>query len=161
MIITNNVSFDDFINDVIRILILINSFEHKKSFKLTEQKIKLYDYYLKFPITMLNEVEMQKVNNNFDEYYAFFHWKPEVVRYRKTINCLMAKQLIVRELIDDNVIYRITEKGKEMLSLLDNKAKDLINYSEYIVKNISKLSDFKVEEEIVKKTNILRRSWEG
>lgn len=40
---------------------------------MTENKIKLYDYYLKFPCTMLSD-DFQKLKEhwNFDEYDAFF-----------------------------------------------------------------------------------------
>jgi hypothetical protein len=65
----NNVSFSDYINDCIRILLIINSFKEKKSFKLTDYKIKLYDYYLKFPKTMLKDIELlNELKNNLEEH---------------------------------------------------------------------------------------------
>ena len=41
-------NFSDYINDAVRVLVLLNAVKDRKSIKVTEHKIKLYDYYLKF-----------------------------------------------------------------------------------------------------------------
>ena len=72
------IDFGDFVTDCVRILVLLNSVTMRKSIKLTESKIKLYDFYFKFPNTMIEETELSRSEKNFDEYYAFFHWKPAI-----------------------------------------------------------------------------------
>lgn len=161
MNILNVVDMDHFIIDSIRILILISAFENKKSksFKLTENKIKLYDYYLRFPSTMLEDKPAKvRFKNNFDEYYSFFHWKPDVIRYRKVINYLTAKDLIRLEFEKNGIFYLVTEKGTELINSMQSKYKnDLCEIALIIVKYISKISDKKLEEEILAKTNLLKR----
>lgn len=159
MIVLNDIALDDFIIDSIRLLILISVFKDKKSFKLTDTKIKLFDYYLKFPATMLEEESVKiSLRKNFDEYYAFFHWKPDIVRYRKTINYLLAKDLIIKEAKENDNCYIVTDKGIELINSMHAKYKnDLSELSLYIEKNISKMSDTKIEEEILRRTNLLKR----
>lgn len=100
----------------------------------------------------------QSFKKNFDEYYSFFHWKPDVIRYRKTLNYLIAKGLITKELNKNEVYYCSTEKGTELINSLSSSYKvQLCNLAVMIVKDISKLSDSKIEEEIRKKTNICNR----
>jgi len=83
----NKLSISDFLNDAIRILIIALAVKDKKSIRLTEHKIKLCDYYLKFPCTMFgSRVPDESFKENFDEYYAFFHWQPEVAEYRQSTN---------------------------------------------------------------------------
>lgn len=48
---------------------------------------------------------------NFDEYYAFFHWQPDLIRYRQSLNYLQAKGLIEKALEDNLIVYRITDLG--------------------------------------------------
>lgn len=155
----NNVSFSDYINDSIRILLIVNAFNDKKSFKLTDNKIKLYDYYLKFPKTMFKDIDIEnKFKNNLDEYYAFFHWQPDVIRYRRNINFLIAKNLINKDIVDGNVIHTVTEKGFQLITSLKSPyKKQLEELMKLIVKNVSKLSDSKIEEEIRRKSNVYAR----
>ena len=87
-------NFSDYVNDAVRVLVLLNAVKDRKSIKATENKIKLFDYYLKFPCTMLSNDFQITQQWNFDEYYAFFHWKPNLVRYRQSLNYLRAKGLI-------------------------------------------------------------------
>lgn len=84
-------NFSDYVNDAVRVLVLLNAVKDRKSIKATENKIKLFDYYLKFPCTMLSNDFQITQQWNFDEYYAFFHWKPNLVRYRQSLNYLRAK----------------------------------------------------------------------
>ena len=162
MSVINEISLDDFVIDSIRILILILAFEDKKNFKLTDNKIKLYDYYLKFPVTMLGDEELKaKLRQNFDEYYAFFHWKPDLIRYRKTIDFLLAKDLISIEIKEEDRCYLVTPKGVELITVMKSKYKNnLVEFSMFVQKKISKMSDKKIEEDILKKTNLLERVME-
>ena len=159
MNIVNNVEFSDYIIDSIRILILINSFKDKKSIKLTDSKIRLYDYYLRFPVTMFEkEITEQKFKANFDEYYSFFHWKPDVIRYRRNLDYLISKGLIVKEFNNNNLYYESTEEGDIFLQRLKSEyKKQLIFLSTLIVKDISKLSETKIEQDIKRKTDICNR----
>lgn len=162
MSVINNISLDDFVIDAIRVLILIAAFKDKEGFKLTDSKIKLYDYYLKFPVTMLGSEEL-KVNlrQNFDEYYAFFHWKPDLIRYRKTIDFLLAKDLISLHLEDNVKCYIVTSKGFELINAMKSTYKNnLVELSLVIMNKTSKMSDKKIEEDILKKTNLLKRVME-
>ena len=111
----NKLLFDDYINDSIRILLIADSARNaKKTIKLTKYRIMLYDYYLRFPHTMFNGVANdEELRENIDEYYAFFHWKPDIVKYRQSINFLVAKGLLYKKLIDNGVLYEISNKGIE------------------------------------------------
>lgn len=104
-------NFSDYINDAVRVLVLLNAVKDRKSIKVTEHKIKLYDYYLKFPCTMLSDDLPTPQQWNFDEYYAFFHWQPDLIRYRQSLNYLQAKGLIEKALEDNLIVYRITDLG--------------------------------------------------
>lgn len=53
--------FCDYMNDTIRILLLLNNIKSKKSLKMSEYKIKLFDYYLKFPYTMMEKKQKSMV----------------------------------------------------------------------------------------------------
>lgn len=155
----SNVSFSDYINDSIRILLIADAFKEKKSFKLSDTKIKLYDYYLKFPKTMFEKDDIEEgYKNNLDEYYAFFHWQPDIIRYRRNINFLIAKGLLTKTADNGNVQYAITSEGTMLLSGLKSPQIGRIsNLLPLITKNISKLSDSKIEEEIRRKANVYNR----
>ena len=43
------INFTDYINDAVRISILLNAAQSRKSLVMTERKIMLFDYYLKLP----------------------------------------------------------------------------------------------------------------
>lgn len=113
-------NFSDYINDAVRILVLLYAAKDRKSIKITENKIKLYDYYLKFPSTMLSDNFQIAQRWDFDEYYAFFHWKPNLVRYRQSLNYLQAKELIEKVPEDALTIYRITDLGVEALTSINS-----------------------------------------
>lgn len=150
------VDFSDQINDLIRILILLQVTKNRKSLKMTEVKIALYDYYLKFPCTMLGDITDAE-QWNWDEYYAFFNWQPDFIRYRQSLNHLMAKGFAEREL-DGNVVYRITELGETALATIENSYKQkLTGYAETVIPKVIRLSDSKIEEEIRRKSNLLLR----
>jgi len=154
-----NFSFDDFINDSIRILIIADAVNSIKKIKLTENRIRLYDYYLRFPRTMFNGIATdEELKANIDEYYAFFHWSPDIVKYRKSTNFLIAKGFLVKEMQDNNVVYIISNKGIEAIKKLNSSYKQkLVSLAKLMIKSVLKLNDSKIEEEIKYKTNILSR----
>lgn len=123
------VNFSDYINDAVRILILLETVKNRKSLKMTENKIKLYDYFLKFPCTMLGD-DIQELNTqwNFDEYYAFFHWQPDLIRYRRSLNFLIAKGFVERVLENNAVVFKIKEHGTEVLSSMNTSYKKKLVY---------------------------------
>ena len=146
-------NFSYYINDVVRVLVLLNSVKDRKSIKATESKIKLYDYYLKFPCTMLSDDFRITQQWNFDEYYAFFHWKPNLVRYRQSLNYLQAKGLIEKVSEGTLSFYRITNLGIEALDSINSSYKDrLIDLANHFIPKVQKLSDKKIEDIILEKS---------
>jgi hypothetical protein len=145
----------DYINDSIRILIIANAVKDKKKLKLTENKIKLYDYYLKFPKTMFeNTTHENEFMDNFDEYYAFFHWQPDLIKYRQVINYLIGKGFIERHFDNKTIFFVITENGIKVINSINSSYKfRLEKFTNNILEDIVKLSDTKIEEDIKKKTN--------
>lgn len=158
-----NTNFSDYITDCVRVLVLIDSAGKYKTIKLTDNRIKLYDYYYKFPYTMLgDEVKEYGVELNVDEYYSFFHWQPDIIKYRQIINYLIAKGF-VKSTDNNDKVYSITDIGKEVLNKIENPYKDrLLNLSDLIMKTVKQLSDTKINEEIRRKNNIMsRKGWES
>lgn len=146
-------NFSDYINDAVRVLVLLNAANDRKSIKVTENKIKLYDYYLKFPCTMISDDFRITQQWNFDEYYAFFHWKPNLVRYRQSLNYLQAKGLIEKVSEGTLTVYRITDLGIEALASINSSYKDrLIELANHFIPKIQRLSDKKIEEIILEKS---------
>ncbi len=158
------VSFVDYINDSVRLLIILETANRlKPTHKITENRIKLYDYYLKFPHTMFDDDLIRDESKaNFDEYYAFFHWKPDVVRYRSNLNYLIAKGLIEKRLEGSDLFYTVCPQGVESLSKMKSGYKlRLEALAAKSIPVIAKLSDKAIEENIAKKTNILLRRTGG
>ncbi len=152
--------FSDYINDAVRILILLDSVKDRKSLKMTESRIKLYDYFLKFPCTMLGS-DLQNLGTkwNFDEYYAFFHWQPDLIRYRQSLNYLIAKGFIEKSLADSTILYTINDLGIEALNHIENSYKsDLIELAKNFIPKVEKLSDSKIEQLIREKSNLYLRA---
>lgn len=146
-------NFSDYVNDAVRVLVLLNAVKDRKSIKATENKIELFDYYLKFPCTMLSDDFQITQQQNFDEYYAFFHWKPNLVRYRQSLNYLQAKGLIEKISEGNLIIYRITDLGIVALDSINSSYKNrLIELANYFIPKVQRLSDKKIEEIILEKS---------
>lgn len=153
-------NFTDYVNDSVRILILLNAAKSRKSLAMTDRKIMLLDYYLKFPNTMLSDVgntsdDMQTL----DEYYAFFHWQPDVIRYRQSLNYLIAKGFVEKRLERNQTVFTITDRGREAVEKINTAYKirmDKLTTS--FLPIVTKLSDSKIEEQIRAKSNILLRN---
>ena len=108
---------------------------------------------------MFKDIELaNEIKNNIDEYYAFFHWQPDAIRYRRSINLLIAKGLVTKSFDNNNLFYEITEKGISFLDKLQSPhKKQLESLVVLVYKTVSKLSDSKIEEEIRKKANVYAR----
>lgn len=158
------VNFSEYINDMIRALIILDVSNNYKSVKLTERRIELYDFFLRFPRTMTLTTDSYGTNAwSFEECYSFFHWQPDIIRYRQALNFLIAKGFAIKELSDNAVVYKITDLGKTFLSKLNNPYKDLL--VELMTNNaaiLSKLSDKRIEELIQEKSkmHMRRRNFE-
>lgn len=145
--------------DSIRILILISKFEVKKTFKLTVDKIMLYDYYMKFPNTMIDTNSLNvDMKYDFYEYYSFYHWKPIMGEYNKILKYLISKGFIERNFDKKVSHYVITNRGNEFLGSLSSIYKESLEVlSDFVKNNISKKSDREVENDILMKTSIISR----
>lgn len=157
------INFTDFVNDSVRILILLNATKASNCLSMTDRKIMLFDYYLKFPNTMLSDV-YQSLNElqTLDEYYAFFHWQPDIIRYRQSLNYLMAKGFIEKRLEKKHPFYQITDCGQEAVEKIKSSYKTRLEgiISDFLPL-LSKLSDVRIEEQIRAKSNILLRNGGG
>ncbi len=154
------VYFSDYINDAVRILVLLDAGKDRKSLKMTENRIKLFDYFLKFPCTMLGD-DIQKLDAkwNFDEYYAFFHWQPDLIRYRQSLNFLIAKGFIEKVLENSSIVYKINELGVQVLDGMNTSyKKKLVSLTNEIIPKVSKLSESAIEQLIRKKSNLYLRA---
>ncbi|HFK1456668.1 TPA: ABC-three component system middle component 2 [Bacillus cereus] len=146
----------DLILNSTRILILIAEFDSKKSFKMNLNRIMLYDFYMKFPRTMLPKEEIQEEQRDFNEFYSFFHWQPDRTEYNLYLRYLLSKNLIQRKIIDNDFSFRINELGKEVLEKMKSTyATELGSIAKYIKKELSKLSDTKVESMIIEKVGMV------
>lgn len=150
------VNLSEYINDITRVLIILDVSNNYKSIKLTERKIELYDFFLRFPRTMtIADAPHETQAWSFEEYYSFFHWQPDIIRYRQALNYLIAKGFAIKELVDTAVVYRITDLGKTVLDKLNNPYKDrLVELMTNNAVQLSKLSDKKIEELIQEKSKI-------
>ena len=157
------INFTDYINDAVRILILLNASKSRKSLAMTERKIMLFDYYLKFPHTMLGDLsEISCDLQTLDEYYAFFHWQPDIIRYRRSINYLIAKGFVEKLLDKNQTLLRITCLGEEAVGQISTTYKNrLEKLTSTFLPMVAKLSDTKIEEQIRSKSNILLRNGGG
>ncbi|HFU7085163.1 MULTISPECIES: ABC-three component system middle component 2 [Bacillus cereus group] len=146
----------DLILNSTRILILIAEFDSKKSFKMNLNRIMLYDFYMKFPRTMLPKKEIREEQRDFNEFYSFFHWQPDRTEYNLYLRYLLSKNLIQRKIIDNDFSFRINELGKEVLEKMKSTyATELGSIAKYIKKELSKLSDTKVESMIIEKVGMV------
>lgn len=157
-----DVNFSDYITDCVRILIIIRSGKKYSYLRLTENKIRIYDYYFRFPFTMREDIAKDiGLEMNVDEHYAFYHWQPDVIRYRQVLNYLLAKGFVIAENINDEKIYVITDKGNTVLDEIKNSYKDkLILLVDVIIPQLKNLSESKICNEIQQKSNLFsRKGW--
>lgn len=157
------INFTDYINDSVRILILLNAAKGRKSLIMTERKLMLFDYYLKFPHTMLEDfVDESGDLQTLDEYYAFFHWQPDIIRYRRSVNYLIAKGFAEKNIDKNQTFLCITCRGEEAVAQIDTEYKvRMEKFALTFLPTVTKLSDSKIEEQIRSKSNLLLRNRGG
>jgi hypothetical protein len=157
------INFTDYINDAVRILILLNAAKSRKSLVMTERKIMLFDYYLKFPHTMLSDLtDISCDLQTLDEYYAFFHWQPDIIRYRRSINYLIAKGFVEKGLDKNQTVLSITDLGEKVVGQINSTYKKRMEkITLTFLPMVAKLSDSKIEGQIRNKSNILLRNGGG
>ena len=142
----------EFLNGYMRVLTLLYGFKNKKSFVLTFDKLILYDFYLKYPITMFEEFERIK-KFDFEELYSFYHSEPDRDSYYKILRFLIAKGLVNKIILKGSFSYHITEIGVEIIDSIESPFNNrLLEFSTIISKEISNLSDIKVKESIHNRT---------
>lgn len=96
---------------------------------------------------------------NFDEYYAFFHWQPDLIRYRQSLNYLQAKGLIEKALEDNLIVYRITDLGIAALNDINSSYKErLVELANCFIPKVQRLSDTKIEKIIREKSKTCLKS---
>ncbi|MGE6575789.1 ABC-three component system middle component 2 [Paenibacillus xylanexedens] len=135
-----------------RILILLSKFGSQKTIKISLDKIMLLDFYMKYPNVMIED-ENLKQNLSFYDYYSYYHWKPNREEYHVFLRLLTAKKLVSRNIIKSEFIYQITSDGTDVIESLNSSYyKKLDNVANYIKKNIARLSDTKIEEDIILKS---------
>lgn len=152
--IIKNVFFDEFYLTMVRVLQLTELFKEKKDYKLSIKKMVLFDFYLRFPSTVLEDV----VFENFDEKYSFYHWKPNYALYDAVVSILIGKDLIMRLEVGNDKYYKITDKGLEaIIYMYCAYIHQLKETGTYIVNMLSKLSDSKIDEDIIRKSSYINK----
>lgn len=152
-----NLVNSDLILNSIRLLILLSKFESQKAFKMNINKIMLFDFYMKFPKTMIPSQNKDLKGQDFNEFYSFYHWQPDRDQYHQFIRYLLSKRLIDKKIISNDFIYQINDKGKSVIERLESDySKQLDAIADYIKKEVSKLSDTKIEEDILQNAFMMR-----
>ncbi|MEK4476308.1 ABC-three component system middle component 2 [Paenibacillus sp. FSL R7-0048] len=142
----------ELILNVTRILVLLSNFNNQKTIKTTLDKIMLFDFYMKYPRVMIDDEKSEEKISYYD-YYSYYHWKPDRAEYHMYLRYLMAKRLITRNIASNEFVYIISNKGIEITeSLKSTHSNDLKSVAMYVKKYVSKLSDTKIEEDIIYKS---------
>lgn len=135
---------------MMRILTLMSAFEKTKSYQMTFDKLILLDFYMRFPKTMLN---LKNHSLDFEELYSFYHSYPDREYYQEVLRILISKNLIEKEIRASNFIYVIKEAGIELVKSIDNPySLSLLEIAFFIKKNICKMSEQNMKEEIYSKS---------
>lgn len=135
----------------------------RKSLAMTERKLMLFDYFLKFPRTMLGDLtDVSSDLQTLDEYYAFFHWQPDIIRYRRCINYLISKGFAEKRFDKNQTVLCITSRGQEALGQINTAYKTRMEkLASTFLPKVSKLSESKIEEQIRIKSNVVLRNGGG
>ena len=140
--ITKGVSYKEYLLTLIRILVFLNYLgkDHKKN--TSEDRIVLYDFFLKYP-----ELTNSSEKMDFDTKYSYFHWKPNYKLYATLLVELQGRLFISYD--KNNSRYYIDDLGLKFLSNMSNSYIDNLGVtSEYLSKNICKLSNKAITEHI-------------
>ncbi len=143
---------------VSRILVLLSNFSNQKSVRTTLDKIMLFDFYMKYPSIMIDDEELIKAFSYYD-YYSYYHWKPDREEYQQYLRYLIAKRLISRDISSNEFIYSITADGIQVTEdMKSSYSHSLKSVAAYIKKHITKLSDTKIELDIISKSLYQKQS---
>ncbi|EAF5050903.1 hypothetical protein C2W34_03050 [Listeria monocytogenes] len=143
--IIKGISFQEYNLTIVRLVTFLSimSEHHKKS--ITKDKLILFDFYLKYP-ELTNDFEKKM---DFDTKYSYFHWKPNYRLYSTILADLKSRKLV--SCSSENGGYYITERGNEFVLDMKNTYVDKTKVvSEYINKNIYKLTNKAITEDIEK-----------
>ena len=144
--IIRGVDFSDFYLTLIRVLKLIDIFKDKNKNLLTKKRIIMFDFYMRFPFMTEEEREKQ----NFDEKYAFYFWKPNYTLYDAVLSILFSKGFILCK----DECYLICPRGEEVLKNINCEYMEILTETgDYIINTVLKMSDKRVEEDILSKSN--------
>lgn len=131
-----------------RVLSLLEAFKKNKTYQMTFDKIILFDFYMKFPQTMIRNGDDMS-NFDFEELYSFFHAHPDRDNYHRILNFIFSKRLVSKEILNSSFIYKITDVGIEVVNNIKNPFSDRMRANALLIKkNISKMSETKIKEEI-------------
>lgn len=135
---------------IMRLLTLLSAFEKSRAYQMTFDKLILLDFYMRFPKTMMN---LDNYSFDFEELYSFYHSYPDREYYQEMLRILISKKLIEKEIQNSSFIYRIKPIGIDLVNSIDNTySHSLISTALLIKKNISKLSEANIKEEIYSKS---------
>lgn len=146
---------------VTRILVLLSKFGDQRSIKTTLEKIMLFDFFMKYPNVMIDDASLTE-STSFYDYYSYYHWKPSREEYHVYLRYLTAKGLVVRNISNNEFVYQITQNGNELTNGLDSSYSVVLkDVADHIRKHVSKLSDTKIEQEIIKRIFLKRKIQNG
>ncbi|WP_304509169.1 ABC-three component system middle component 2 [Anaerotignum sp.] len=146
-----NIEFFDFYLTLIRVLKIVEIFKAKEKFHLTGKKIVMFDFYMRFPFM----TEEERKRQNFDEKYAFYFMKPNYSLYDAVLSILVSKKMISYS----TNTYHIEQYGEKALKNMECEyMSSLSKAGEYILHNVIKMSDKKINEDIIDRS---KNVWEG
>lgn len=135
-----------------RVLSLLEAFKKNKTYQMSFDKIVLFDFYMKFPQTMIRD-DNDTSNFDFEELYSFFHAHPDRDSYHRILNFILSKRLVTKDILNSSFIYKITDIGIETVNDIDNPFSNRMKENALLIKkNISKMSETKIKEEINSKS---------
>ncbi|MFL9830974.1 ABC-three component system middle component 2 [Flavobacterium sp. ST-87] len=135
---------------IMRLLTLLSAFEKSRTYQMTFDKLILLDFYMRFPKTMM---DLDNYSFDFEELYSFYHSYPDREYYQEMLRILISKKLIEKEIQNSSFIYRIKPIGIDLVNSIENTySHSLISTALLIKKNISKLSEANIKEEIYSKS---------
>ncbi|MBC1557369.1 hypothetical protein HB911_01495 [Listeria booriae] len=141
--IIKGISFQEYNLTIVRIATFLSILDKDHKKLTTKDRLILFDFYLKYPELTSNFEE--KID--FDTKYSYFHWKPNYRLYSASLADLKARELIFYS--SENGCYYITDRGNEFVLGMGNTYVDKTKVvSEYINKNILKLSNKAIMEDI-------------
>ena len=142
----------ELILNAMRILTLLEAFKKNKTYQMSFDKIILFDFYMKFPQTMIRDNnDISKFD--FEELYSFFHAHPDRDNYHRILNFILSKKLIAKDILNSSFVYKITDLGVEVVDNIKNPFSERMRANALIIKKtVSKMSDTKIKQQINSKS---------